>query len=890
MEIKNMLRTILYLYNELIFIINKNTKMIVTVNKGEKEIARDITIDEFCTIFANTFKLIDSFRFKLTKFLTNLEPPSTPFTLTIGYTQLDGNPINIKYKGLKLDEEYLLFSLSSNVEENRTKLDDLTKCYTKSYMIKEIEDAIKEKKEFALMIVDIDNFKTFNEKYGRMFGDMILIEVAAAIKAYVGKEGFVARLGGDEFLVLLYTKDNYDNIHNVCTELRNSITSLNGSNIKNAKLTATVGCASHPNDGDTPELLLKKTEAALERGKKKGKNCFIIYLAHKCGEVTIDNEIITEDKELESNNSSVTNYNVISGIIEILNRRVNLKTDFKDSLSLIGNYFMLDRISVIFLNPETYEFEDQLIWNSPLLPPTPLTSSKSNIPNWKKSYDQTKMLKINQVSSNKDLAIYEQLKKEKTSAILAFELIYDGKVYGQARYDMIYSNRFWQPTDVSALSLISKTFAIKLSTEYANRMHFEDLYVDKLTKLYNFSKWIIDIEDYLYSNKNPYTIITFNICDFQSLISILGTKECDKIIIEISKWLKQNCDEYCCRVRGEMFAVLTNDIEKDEIKGKINSLNNYLLSSYEVKSATIRLKYGIYTSYNNSETTKSSVDKALLALNSNIYNDGIVFYTDELYDEIKEQTTLELHIEDALENNEFLLYIQPKISTKTGKIAAAEALTRWNYRFEKILPPFKFIPLFERTGYITRLDYNVFENVCKFLRNIIDNNEIPVPISVNVSRYTRDYENYVKTLNSIREKYNIDASLIELEITEGMYTENAEDIKRFVNMLRKEGYAISIDDFGSGYSNLNNIANLDFEVLKLDKSLCNMIDKRGELILNAVISTAKKTGHTIVCEGVETKEICEKLKDMGADLIQGYYYDKPLEKNEFRTKYITKKE
>ena len=123
-----------------------------------------------------------------------------------------------------------------------------------------------------------------------------------------------------------------------------------------------------------------------------------------------------------------------------------------------------------------------------------------------------------------------------------------------------------------------------------------------------------------------------------------------------------------------------------------------------------------------------------------------------------------------------------------------------------------------------------------------------------------------------------------------MYTENAEDIKRFVNMLRKEGYAISIDDFGSGYSNLNNIANLDFEVLKLDKSLCNMIDMRGELILNAVISTAKKTGHTIVCEGVETKEICDKLKEMGADLIQGYYYDKPLEKNEFKTKYITKKE
>ena len=173
-----------------------------------------------------------------------------------------------------------------------------------------------------------------------------------------------------------------------------------------------------------------------------------------------------------------------------------------------------------------------------------------------------------------------------------------------------------------------------------------------------------------------------------------------------------------------------------------------------------------------------------------------------------------------------------------------------------------------------------------FLKSIIDSGKKPVKISVNVSRYTLDYENYIKTLNKIRNKYKIPINLIELEITEGMYTENTDDIQKFVNMLKKEGYSNSIDDFGSGYSNLNSIANLDFDAIKLDKSLCNMDGKNKDLILSAIISIAKKTGHSVVCEGIETIEMVQKMTVLGADLIQGYYYDKPLEKEEFRKKYI----
>ena len=886
MEFNEIIKKLLYLHNELVFIFDNKSKQIFDVYKGDTKVLEKPSIDEFIDVFIEHFNVIDNFRFKLTKFLINLDPPDNSFEFSTGYTKKDGSPMKIKYMVLPLEDDKLLFSLSINIEDINSIYDDLTKCYKKELLYEKINESINNKKEFALMKIDIDYFKEFNQKYGHMFGDMILIEIAGILKTIIANNGFVARSGGDEFLLLIYTPNDYDTVHKLCSDIRFKISNLDGSNcVKNAKFTATVACALYPLNGDNSAILLKKVDSALLRGKNKGKNCFIMYTKEKCGEVTLDDNNPIKEKNMDTYDSSITNYNLIYGIIEVLNRKSYIKFNFIDSLSLLGNYFMLDRISLIVLNPETGNFDDQIVWNNPLYPPVPLTSKPENVDNWRKAYDTLKMIKVNQVKSNPDLPIYEQLTKEKTSSILAFELIHEDKVYGQVRFDMIYKNRFWQPKNVSALSLISKMYAIKLAGEYLAVKHYNELYIDKLTGLFNYSKWLIDVQTFYLTNKLNYSIVAFEICDFISLISTIGSKKCDKLILKIAEWLKLQDDDITCRVRGEMFALLTKDTDFESIKARAKDFYKFITSiGYTNNLSSIRINCGVYIADSN-DPIESSVEKAFLALNS-CENNELLLYTDKLYDDIKEQTSLELHIEEALEKNEFLLYIQPKISTKTGKIAGAEALTRWNYNFEKVLQPYKFIPLFERTGYITELDYNVFENVCIFLRNVIDSGKKPVPISVNVSRYTVDYDNYINTINSIRNKYNIPIELIELEITEGMYTENIDDIELFVNKLRKEGYSISIDDFGSGYSNLNSIANLDFQIIKLDKSLCDTTSKRKEMILAAIISMAKNNGHIVVCEGVEDKDMYEKLSSLGADLIQGYYFDKPLEKDEFRKKYI----
>jgi len=887
MKSNEIIKNVLKFHNELIFVFDIASKQISDIYKGPNKYKDIATIDELLDIFENHFDLKNNHNNKFKNFLANLNPVNESFEFKSNFYKNDDSIINIVFKALPIDENRLLFSISNYIEETLSLYDDLTKCYTEKAFISKLQKTIESNKEFVLMKIDVDDFKEFNAKYGHMFGDMLLIEIASIIKATILNNGYVARVGGDQFLVLIYISNDYDMVHEACRSLRIKISTLDGSNcVKNAKFTATIGSSQFPKDGSNAELLLKKVDSALIRGKGKGKNCFIMYTEEKCGVVTLDDDIKYISKRMDTYNSSITNYNIIYGIIEVLNRKSYIKFNFEDSISLLGNFFMLDRISLIVMNPETEEFDDQIVWNNPLYPAIPLTSNPNNVKKWRKSYDSLKMIKIDEIETASNLEIYDQLVEEKTKSILAFELLHEDKIYGQVRFDMIQKNRFWQPQNVSALALISKMYAIKLSAEYLNKKHYKELYIDKLTGLYNYSKWLIEIQTFYLTNKSSYSILAFEICDFVSLITAVGAKKCDSIILKLSEWLKMQTDDITCRVRGEMFAIITKDNNIESLKERAKDCYRYVTGTdYTNSFSAIRISCGAYIA-EKSDGPNVSVERAFLALNA-CEGNQFILYTEKLYDDIKEQTMLELHLDEALENNEFLLYLQPKIDVKTGKIGGAEALTRWNYKFETILQPYKFIPLFERTGYITKLDYNVFENVCRFLRNLLDTGKKPVPISVNVSRYTIDYDNYISTINMIRKKYNIPIELIELEITEGMYTENVDDISKFVEKLRKEGYAISIDDFGSGYSNLNNIANLDFEVLKLDKSLCNMTNKRKEIILDAIISIAKKSGHIIVCEGVEDKEMYENLAKKGADLIQGYYFDKPLEREEFLKKYFS---
>ena len=260
-----------------------------------------------------------------------------------------------------------------------------------------------------------------------------------------------------------------------------------------------------------------------------------------------------------------------------------------------------------------------------------------------------------------------------------------------------------------------------------------------------------------------------------------------------------------------------------------------------------------------------------------------------MYEKELVRLELESHIEQALQDNEFLLYLQPKINTKDKKLAGAEALTRWNYNFEKLIFPDVFIPLLERNGFIAKLDYAVFENVCKLIQELKNNNQEVFPISVNVSRSIPNFDRYLCDLERIRKKYNVEPDYIEVEITEGMYTDNNEIMKDFINKLHKKGYKVSLDDFGSGYSNISALSKLNFDTIKFDRGFFNDIKNEKEtMIIKTMVKLVKKLNMKVLCEGVETADYEAYLTEIGCDYIQGYYYDKPLPLETFKKKYINK--
>ncbi|WP_455717695.1 EAL domain-containing protein, partial [Anaerosporobacter sp.] len=230
-----------------------------------------------------------------------------------------------------------------------------------------------------------------------------------------------------------------------------------------------------------------------------------------------------------------------------------------------------------------------------------------------------------------------------------------------------------------------------------------------------------------------------------------------------------------------------------------------------------------------------------------------------------------------------MVYYQPKFDLSTECVIGAEALVRWKHPQYGFLSPAEFIPIFEKNGFISELDYYVWDCVCQKLDSWIETGHQLMPISVNVSRVDLYNPKLPELLFGLIMKYNIPIQYLHLEITESAYTDNAKRMIDIVNQIRQIGFVIEMDDFGTGYSSLNMLSDLPIEILKLDMSFLknNVGRSSGRSVIQFVINLAKWLGLFVVAEGVETQEQAIFLKNMGCDYAQGYYYSKPIEDADF---------
>lgn len=291
------------------------------------------------------------------------------------------------------------------------------------------------------------------------------------------------------------------------------------------------------------------------------------------------------------------------------------------------------------------------------------------------------------------------------------------------------------------------------------------------------------------------------------------------------------------------------------------------------------MKIGLYDAYERDEELQTMLNLATLTMEriEETSNNVVSMYDDDIRDKVAKEAEVSARMHTALENGEFVPYFQPQYNHRTGMMIGAETLCRWIDENGNMISPGVFIPIFEKNGFIKRLDKYMWEAVFKQVLEWQEGGYDPVPISVNVSRLSVMEDDFADTIKELAEKYPVRREFIHFEITESAYTRQQAKLIQMVNKIRHLGFKIAMDDFGSGYSSLNTLKNVPIDILKLDMGfLSNDNEFKGETIIKNVATMASELKLEMISEGVETKEQADFLTQVGCEVIQGYYYAKPM--------------
>lgn len=414
---------------------------------------------------------------------------------------------------------------------------------------------------------------------------------------------------------------------------------------------------------------------------------------------------------------------------------------------------------------------------------------------------------------------------------------------------------------------------------------------DALTGVLSFESFSVDAMRLLAENSGNVTVVIISVANFRQFNEANGYETGNAVIIAAADVLDSSVrdGELLCRVDGARFALLFREGDTEKVCQRIKLISDEIQRQVQNKCGLkIYTVSGVYTLGSENIGIMAALDRAILAQKTvkdkAYYTSNLTaVYDSRMDDEMLSKQYIESHMVEALENNEFKVYYQPKVDPITGRVMGAEALVRWIRPDGEVISPGKFIPLFERNGFISDMDFAVYRSVITDIRRW-QGMGIDIPtISMNVSREHLNDDRFVENICGMAFKSGVSSSRIELEITESMLNDNMSRLIDIMTAIKDAGFRISVDDFGSGYSSLNLIALLPFDTLKIDGGffLKNQLTEKNMAVISSVIDLAKKLGLTVVSEGVETDEQVDFLKMLECELIQGYYYYRPMPSAEF---------
>ena len=405
---------------------------------------------------------------------------------------------------------------------------------------------------------------------------------------------------------------------------------------------------------------------------------------------------------------------------------------------------------------------------------------------------------------------------------------------------------------------------------------------DELTGLYTRQAFYHHARTFThFMTEEKFNVVILDVADFKLINGTYGTKKGNEVLVYLSNAFRYYVKNgLLTRYEGDQLLGLFHSKVKMDVE-RINRNINKIAEESPIPN--IRIKVGIYEDVDTNLSIPIICDRALMAEKSisKDFKTNVAFYTDELNQKQLAQRQMENDFKSAIANREFKVYYQPKYDVNTESIVGAEALVRWQKTDGTLISPGAFIPLFESDGLVVHLDEYVFESVCQFQKERMENKLPMVPISVNLSRASIHFSDVVDRYVDIVNQKQIPFECVPIELTESA-TLYSEKILEITDQLVNAGFTLHMDDFGSGYSSLTSLNELNFSTVKLDKSLIDYIDQvRGKKIVQQAIDLGHGLDMKVVAEGVESKEQKDCLKEMHCDMIQGFYYSKPLKQEDF---------
>ncbi len=418
-------------------------------------------------------------------------------------------------------------------------------------------------------------------------------------------------------------------------------------------------------------------------------------------------------------------------------------------------------------------------------------------------------------------------------------------------------------------------------------------FVDPITGSNNLNKFKQLAANILkeHGHRNLY-MLRLDVDNFKLINDLYGFSEGDDILADISRVIGNvlNDGDIYGRIGSDDFIMMIRAESRDELIeiGRRFFDQFKALMTSNGKAYSVNFTTGVYIIPADETDIDKMMDRANMAHRSakvQASERKLAFYDDTMRNDAVRIKNIENVMHDALLNNEFKVFLQPKYHLSTGKMEGAEALIRWIHGGH-VEPPSAFVPVFEKNGFIVNIDLYVLEEVCKLQRKWLDMGITPVPISVNQSKPLVYGKDYCERISSIIAKYNLPPNLIELELLETIIHDNISDLIQITTSLHERGLLICIDDFGSGYSSLNMLKDLCVDVLKIDRGFLTRAENsdRAEFILSTIIALAKGLNMAVVTEGVETEHQADLLKRLECDTAQGYLYASPMPAEQFESK------